>query len=78
MAKLIVPTMGYRMRGSNGKISPTVHLKKESGDTEWMKLNGPLTICKFIIREDTPRVELKDVKPKDICQKCLGAMRAVR
>ena len=66
MAQLIPPSVGYRLRLVSGKPSK-VHLARPRGDQ---------TICKFIIWDDTERVDLATVKAGEVCQRCLGAMEA--
>ena len=66
MAKLNSPVVGYRLRLRSGKPSK-VHLRKDGRE---------LTICKFIIFDDTEQVNISDVPAAEICQKCLGAMQA--
>lgn len=71
MAKLIAPVVGYRLRLASGKPGK-VHLAKGGGGPE-----NANTVCKYILFKDTPRVDLKTVKPEEICQQCQGAMKVV-
>lgn len=69
MAKLIAPVVGYRLRLSSGKLGK-VHLEKSGGTPR-----NALTVCKFILWDDTPKVDLETVRPEEICQQCIGAMK---
>lgn len=77
MAKLIVPEVGYRLRLASGKQGKVHFCGSDRVKLEAASLkDGSFTVCKYIIWDDTPKVKLADVKPEEICQKCLGAMRA--
>ena len=72
MATLIVPTVAYQF-----KKRQKWHLAKEHGDYA-----GELTVCKYIIttKEDslfpvTPSKPISEIPAKDLCQKCLGALK---
>lgn len=73
MAKIIVPTEAFQF-----KKGQKWHLAKANGDYA-----GDMTVCKYIITHPgkeilfpaTPRKPISEIKAKDICQKCLGALK---
>jgi hypothetical protein len=80
MAKLIVPTKALCLVQNINKSKKKYHLLKQNG--MWA---GEITVCGYCLISDhdlTKEEEEKtwknifDIKKEDLCQKCLGAIKA--